>query len=84
MASIGSVEVSKLAYREAWAFIGVKGQKKFLEKRGATAGTGAIMSYATVTKTTTKSTKVDGGSKIEVVSAGYKDGNIAKIILNGT
>jgi outer membrane protein assembly factor BamA len=41
------------------------------------------MSYAVVTKTTTKSTKVDGGSKIEVVSAGYKTGNIAKIMLNG-
>lgn len=31
--TIGSKEVSQLAYREGWGFIGVKGQKQFVEKR---------------------------------------------------
>lgn len=31
--NIGSKEVTQLAYREGWGFIGVKGQKQFVEKR---------------------------------------------------
>jgi hypothetical protein len=41
------------------------------------------MSYATVETTTTKAAKVDGGSRIEIVSAGLKHGNVGKIMLNG-
>jgi len=44
--SMGSVEVYNLGLAEGWAFIGVKGQKIFVEKRGDIVGTGAIMSYA--------------------------------------
>lgn len=46
--SMGSTEVSKLETGNAWAFIGVKGTKKFVEKRGDHVGTGAIMGYAQV------------------------------------
>jgi hypothetical protein len=31
--TIGSKEVTALGYREGWGFIGVKGQKQFVEKR---------------------------------------------------
>jgi len=31
---MGSNEIRKLGKSEAWAFIGVKGQKAFSEKRG--------------------------------------------------
>lgn len=70
--------------RQAFAFIGVKGQVKFLEKRGDAVGTGAILSYATVEKKRERRAKVDGGSSIEVVSSGSKEGNLAKIIINNT
>lgn len=60
--SMGSVEVFKLEFRQGWAFIGVKGQKKFVEKRGDHVGTGAIMGYAKIVKKTKKVVKVKGGS----------------------
>lgn len=81
--ALGSQEIANLGFRQGFAFIGVKGQVKFLEKRGDSVGTGAILSYATVEKKKEVRHKVDGGSSIEVVSAGWKDGNIAKIMLNG-
>jgi hypothetical protein len=81
--SLGSQEISNLKMREGFAFIGVKGQIKFLEKRGGAVGTGAILSYATVERKKEVRGKVDGGSSIEIVSAGHNDGNMGKIILNG-
>jgi hypothetical protein len=41
------------------------------------------LSYAVVERKRETRQKVEGGSSIEVVSAGYTDGNIAKIMLNG-
>lgn len=41
------------------------------------------MSYAVVERKRETRQKVEGGSSIEVVSAGLNDGNIAKIMLNG-
>lgn len=81
--AMGSKEIVNLGFRQGFAFIGVKGQVKFLEKRGGAVGTGAILSYATVEKKKETRAKVDGGSSIEVVSAGYKDGNLGKIMING-
>jgi len=40
------------------------------------------LSYATVERKREKRAKVDGGSSIEVISAGSKDGDMAKIIIN--
>jgi hypothetical protein len=40
------------------------------------------LSYATVERKREKRAKVDGGSSIEVISAGSKDGNMSKIIIN--
>jgi len=45
-AKMGSKAVSELKYRQAWAFIGVKGQDGAVEKAGETAGTGVIIGYA--------------------------------------
>lgn len=46
--ALGSEEIVNLGFRQGFAFIGVKGQIKFLEKRGDIVGTGAILSYAVV------------------------------------
>jgi hypothetical protein len=81
--ALGSEEILNLNFRQGFAFIGVKGQVKFLEKRGDIVGTGAILSYAVVERKRTTRAKVDGGSSIEIVSAGFTDGNVGKIILNG-
>jgi len=83
IAALGSSEIESLGFRQGFAFIGVKGQKKYLEKRGEAVGTGAILSYATVERKRETRSRVEGGSSIEVVSAGYTTGNIAKIMLNG-
>jgi len=83
-AALGSKEVANLKFREGFAFIGVKGQIKFLEKRGNAVGTGAILSYAVVERKKEIRGKVDGGSSIEIVSANQKEGGMGKIILNGS
>jgi hypothetical protein len=80
--ALGSQEIQSLKFREGFAFIGVKGQVKFLEKRGDIVGTGAILSYAVVERKKTQRTKTENGSSIEVVSAGGKDGNVGKIMIN--
>lgn len=41
------------------------------------------MSYATVERKRTTKAKVDGGSSIEIISAGKGDGNVGKIMING-
>lgn len=86
-AKLGSIEILALGMRDAWAFVGVKGQKAFVEKRGEAVGTGAILGYAKEVKKTRKTTKVTGGSKIEVHSAGFTDGppqsaGSARILVN--
>lgn len=81
--ALGSEEIVNLGFDQGYVFIGVKGQVKFLEKRGDLVGTGAILSYAVVERKKEKRTKVDGGSSIEIVSAGLRDGNVGKVILNG-
>jgi len=70
IAALGSSEIENLGFRQGFAFIGVKGQKKYLEKRGEAVGTGAILSYATVERKRETRSRVEGGSSIEVVSAG--------------
>jgi len=79
---MGSSEINALGFREAWAFIGVKGQEAFTEKRGATASTAASLGYAQEVRHYKKQTKVTGGSKIEVQSAGYTTGNLARVLIN--
>lgn len=80
--ALGSQEIVNIAFRQGFAFIGVKNQVKFLEKRGDAVGTGAILSYATVERKKEKRARVDGGSHLEIVSAGFTNGNLAKIIVN--
>jgi len=41
------------------------------------------LSYAVVERKRETRQKVDGGSSIEIVSAGFENGNVGKIILNG-
>lgn len=67
----------------------MKGQKAFAEKRGersdtgGSASTGAILGYAKIVKRVKRVTKVTGGSKISVESAGFsKEGNYASIKVN--
>jgi hypothetical protein len=81
---MGSQHVDALGFRHSWAFIGVKGQEAYTEERSANemVGTGAILGYAKKVKHTKKVTKITGGSKIEVHSAGFKDGNFAKVLVN--
>jgi hypothetical protein len=81
---MGSQQVDALGFRHSWAFIGVKGQEAYTEERSGTEaiGTGAILGYAKKVHHTKKVTKISGGSKIEVHSAGYKHGNYAKVLVN--
>lgn len=44
--AIGSKDVMSLGFREAWSFIGIKGQNQFVEKRGSRVGAGVILGYA--------------------------------------
>jgi hypothetical protein len=83
-AKMGSQQVEALGIRNSWAFIGVKGQEAFTEERSATdaIGTGAILGYAKKVKHYKKETKISGGSKIEVHSAGFEAGNFAKVLIN--
>lgn len=81
---MGSSHVAKLGHRHSWVFIGVKGQEQFTEETAADdpVGTGAILGYAKVVKKYKKVTKITGGSKIEVHSAGMTHGNYAKVLIN--
>jgi len=86
-AKMGSAHITALAPGDSWAFVGVKGQEAFTEERGTTdpVGTGAILGYAKRIKHYKKETKITGGSKIEVHSAG-KDGKggdwYARVLIN--
>ena len=71
---IGSKEVWSLGFREAWSFIGIKGQGQFVEKRGGRVGAGVILGYAQPDKVVKKEKEVKKGSTIEVYSAGYLAG----------
>lgn len=53
----------------------------FVEKLGQKVGTGAIMSYARNERVKSTKRVVDGGSKFEIISAGFTSGNMAKIII---
>jgi hypothetical protein len=81
---MGSQQVDALGFRHSWAFIGVKGQEAYTEEISGTEaiGTGAILGYAKKVKHYKKETKISGGSKIEVHSAGYKHGNYARVLVN--
>jgi hypothetical protein len=84
-AKMGSSNVEAFGFRESWAFIGVKGQEVYTEERGPKnqpVGTGAILGYAKKVKHYKKTTKITGGSKIEVHSAGYVSGNTATVLVN--
>lgn len=88
---MGSNKINNLGFRQGWAFIGIKGMTKFAEKKGKQVGTGLILGYGKITKRVSKTTKtvrqvakkVKGGSRIEVQSAGFKDGNFVTIRVAG-
>lgn len=82
----GSHEISALGYREAWGFIGVKGQANGVEKRGAMAEMGVVLGYAKRTKRTRTTEEIAAGSSIEIFSAGANAGDknsYAEIRING-
>lgn len=81
---LGSEMVGGIGHRYSWAFIGVKGQKAFTEEMSKTdaIGTGAILGYAKQVKHYKKKVTVTGGSKVEVHSAGFLDGNYARVLIN--
>lgn len=60
------------------------GQEAYTEELSETdaIGTGAILGYAKKVQHTKKVTKISGGSKIEVHSAGYEHGNYARVLVN--
>lgn len=82
---MGSKEIAKLGFREAWAIIGLKGKAKYThEVRGSAKKTTKLESVIGYAKITTKKTvTVKGGSLIEVESAGFEGGNYSKILING-
>jgi len=48
--SMGAKEINNLAYRVGYVFMGVKGSKSHIEKRGYSVNTGMILGYSRVTK----------------------------------
>lgn len=84
---MGSEEIKNLGNREGWGFVGVfglgRGQKVFGEQRGAKVRAAMTLSYSKAVKERRrKPAKVEGGSRFEVHSAGFKFGNFAKIMVN--
>lgn len=82
----GSTEINSLGFREGWAFIGVKGQKIGVEKRGGIQEMGIILGYAKRTTRTRTKEEVAAGSSIEIFSAGAEAGehnSYAEIKING-
>jgi hypothetical protein len=61
---MGAAHIWKIGYKKAWAFIGIKGMKKGIDKTGKTAGFSTMLSYVKVVKKTKAVQKVSGGSKI--------------------
>lgn len=49
---MGSKEVLNLGFRDAWLFMGIKGTKSHMEKRGKDVNGGLILGYSRVTKRT--------------------------------
>lgn len=49
-ASMGSKEIARLGVREGYLFIGIKGSRSHLEKRGGTVNSGLILGYSRVTR----------------------------------
>lgn len=43
--NMGAEHIWKIAYKQSWAFIGIKGMKKGIDKTGKTAEFGTILSY---------------------------------------
>lgn len=62
--SMGADHIWKIGYKKAWAFIGIKGMKKGVDKTGKTAEFSTILSYVKEVKKTKEVQKVNGGSKI--------------------
>ena len=57
--------------------------KKGIDKIGSKVNLGAVFSYVKTVKKVKRVQKVEGGSKIEAVSAGTKNGNTAAVKING-
>merc|ERR1712167_36091 len=47
---MGAKEIDKLGFREGYIFMGVKGSRQHLEKKGHSVQTGMILGYSRVTK----------------------------------
>jgi len=55
---MGSKEVNQLQYRDGWLFLGIKGTKSHVEKRGKSVEASIVLGYSRVVKRTrTKTTK---------------------------
>lgn len=56
--NMGSKEINQLQYRDGWLFLGIKGTKSHVEKRGKSVDASVILGYSRVVKRTrTKTTK---------------------------
>lgn len=73
-ASMGSEEIRNLQFRDAWGFVGVAGQQVFGEQRaakGTKVRAAMTLSFSKPVKQKVhKPAKVEGGSRLEVHSAG--------------
>jgi hypothetical protein len=79
---MGSQVAKNLGYKAAWGFIGIKGMKRSGEDTGVTVEFGTALSYTKTVVKRKEIQKVEGGSKIQAVSAGFTSGNLARIIIN--
>jgi hypothetical protein len=81
-ASMGSQAVKNLGFKKGWGFLGIKGLRKSGEDTGVTVEFGTVLSYTRVVKKARTVQKVQGGSKIQALSAGFGNGNDARIVIN--
>jgi len=89
ISGMGSKEISRLRFREGWAFVGVKGMQLFGEKRVGKKGQASSVKaygYAKITRKVRRgqSVKKIPGMKISVASAGFEAGNYATLKLGGS
>merc|ERR1712167_205854 len=71
-----------LGFKQGWGFLGVKGLRRSGEDTGATVEFGTVMGYTKIVQRRRTVQKVQGGSKIQALSQGYKHGNVARILIN--
>jgi len=83
---MGAKEITALKFREGYLFMGIKGSKQHLEKRGNSVNAGMILGYSKVTKTTkTKHTKMVSQTRKykRTIKRVYRERKTQTTIVNG-